>query len=292
MPGSVLPPVSVGVFPESLSTKFTVSRAWESRVVENHDGSTERASLVDVSRRTWKLSKRLFPSEAAALRDWFDAHQADAFYFYDLRETSPPFSYDPTGASTAGRYIVRFNSDWRQSIGMPRSDVDVELIELLGPSEIVVSATLNITSEYPAGNTISPIADVAANTLSWPFGGSTVLFDGSNFSKRTDSVPVSVGIGITGFFLMLTFWNSLNVSGAAQWLVYDVSVDVTYQSGATATLRPLSYRYIPGYYGGPGGVNSILNRGNIIDSDPATYATFNTGQTSSVHDPTQLVLTF
>jgi hypothetical protein len=30
----------------------------------------------------------------------------------------------------AGRYIVRFDSDWSQSVGPGRSDVQIELVEL------------------------------------------------------------------------------------------------------------------------------------------------------------------
>ena len=37
---------------------------------------------------------------------------------------------DPTGAAVAGRYTVRFSSDWNQSISLGRSDVEIELIEV------------------------------------------------------------------------------------------------------------------------------------------------------------------
>jgi hypothetical protein len=33
-------------------------------------------------------------------------------------------------AATSGRYTVRFNTDWSQSVGPGRSDVQIELIEL------------------------------------------------------------------------------------------------------------------------------------------------------------------
>ena len=52
------------------------------------------------------------------------------FYSYDPYETSPKFSYDPTGVATTGRHTVRFNSDWQQSSGPARSDVEIELLEL------------------------------------------------------------------------------------------------------------------------------------------------------------------
>lgn len=54
----------------------------------------------------------------------------EPFYFYDPYEMNPKFSHDPTGADTAGRYVVRFNYDWNESIGIGRSDVQIELVEL------------------------------------------------------------------------------------------------------------------------------------------------------------------
>jgi hypothetical protein len=42
----------------------------------------------------------------------------------------PGSGYDPTGVAVTGRYTVRFNTDWSQSVGPGRSDVQIELIEL------------------------------------------------------------------------------------------------------------------------------------------------------------------
>ena len=67
------------------------------------------------------------------LREFYDARRgpAEPFYFYDPYETNPKSSYDPTGQVTIGRYTVRFNSDWQQSSGPGRSDVEDELLELV-----------------------------------------------------------------------------------------------------------------------------------------------------------------
>jgi hypothetical protein len=84
------------------------------------------------SRKRWRLAKRLPPIALAALRDFYDARKGatEPFYFYDPYETSPKFSHDPTGQATAGRYTVRFDSEWSQSVGLGRADVSIELIEL------------------------------------------------------------------------------------------------------------------------------------------------------------------
>ena len=67
-----------------------------------------------------------------ALRDFFEARggPTEPFYFYDPYETNPKFSWDPTGAATTGRYTVRFDGEWSQTVGPGRSDVSIELIEL------------------------------------------------------------------------------------------------------------------------------------------------------------------
>jgi hypothetical protein len=76
--------------------------------------------------------ERVTPAALLALRNFFDARNgsAEPFYFYDLYDTNPKFSYDPTGVATVGRYTVRFNGDWQRSSGPGRSDVQIELLEL------------------------------------------------------------------------------------------------------------------------------------------------------------------
>jgi hypothetical protein len=79
------------------------------------------------------MAKRLTPTALVALRNFFDARNGstEPFYFYDPYDTNPKFSYDPTGVATVGRYIVRFNGDWQQSCGPGRSDVQIEVGDLV-----------------------------------------------------------------------------------------------------------------------------------------------------------------
>lgn len=84
------------------------------------------------SRKKWTLTKRLTSAQLHALLDFYDARHGtlEPFYFYDPYETNPKFSYDSTGVALTGRYTVRFNSDWSQSVTPGRSDVEIELIEV------------------------------------------------------------------------------------------------------------------------------------------------------------------
>ncbi len=52
------------------------------------------------------------------------------FWFYNLYETSPKFSYDPTGSAVDGRYAVRFEGNFQQSLNLGRHTVPVTLIEV------------------------------------------------------------------------------------------------------------------------------------------------------------------
>jgi phage-related protein len=118
--------------PLSLSREFVHSREYP--IVENEyvDGTSQRAALASNSRKRWQLGKRLTPSALQTLRDFYEARGGmhEAFYFYDPYEANPKFSHDPTGVAVQGRYTVRFNSAWHQSVTPGRADVQIELIEL------------------------------------------------------------------------------------------------------------------------------------------------------------------
>jgi hypothetical protein len=132
MPGSVQNAAPSTVLPHSLSVAF--SRTQEYPLIENEyrNGESQRSVEGNDSRERWRLAKRLSPAQLQTLRDFYAARNGpvEPFYFYDPYETSPKFSYDPTGGSVQGRYTVRFNSDWNQSSGPGRSDVTIELVEL------------------------------------------------------------------------------------------------------------------------------------------------------------------
>jgi len=132
MPGSVANAAPATVMPNSLSRAFEHTREYPVIDNEYRNGESQRSTQASTSRKHWKLTKRLPPTQLAALRNFYDARNGthEPFYFYDPYETSPKFSYDPTGVAVTGRYVVRFDSDWSQSVTPGRSDVDVQLIEL------------------------------------------------------------------------------------------------------------------------------------------------------------------
>jgi len=132
MPGSVQNAAPATVLPQSLCRAFTHERAYPLIENEYKNGESQRSVLATNSRKRWRLTMRLTPAALQALRTFYDARNGtrEPFYFYDPYDANPKFSYDPTGQVTTGRYTVRFNSDWQQSSGPGRSDVEIELLEL------------------------------------------------------------------------------------------------------------------------------------------------------------------
>ena len=134
MPGSVSNAVAVGVLPASLCTAFKEVRNWQSRANDYHDGARQSMAVVSTSRRAWSLKRRLAAAAIATLWTFWTGNQHTAFYYYDPFEPASGqavgSNYDATGVSTQGRYTVRFNGDWNESIFIPRADCTLDLIEV------------------------------------------------------------------------------------------------------------------------------------------------------------------
>ncbi len=132
MPGSVENAAPAAVLPWSLFKAF--SHAREFAVIDNEykNGESQRSRLAETSRKSWRISKRLTAAELQALRDFYDSRKGptEPFYFYDPWDTSPQFSYDPTGEETFGRYTVRFEGNWNQSVDLGRVETEISLVEL------------------------------------------------------------------------------------------------------------------------------------------------------------------
>jgi phage-related protein len=132
MPGSVQNATPAAVLPQSLSRAFVHAR--EHPVIDNEyrNGESQRSVEAVTSRKRWRLAKRFTPAQITALRAFYEARNgpADPFYFYDPYETNPKFSYDPAGQAVQGRYTVRFNCEWSQSVSPGRAEVEIELVEV------------------------------------------------------------------------------------------------------------------------------------------------------------------
>jgi len=132
MPDSVQNAVPTAVLPHSLCRAFVHTREYPVIDNEYRNGESQRSVEASTSRKKWRLAKRLTATQLQALRTFYEARNgpAEPFYFYDPYETNPKFSYDPTGQAVQGRYTVRFNCKWNQSMSSGRAEVEIELVEV------------------------------------------------------------------------------------------------------------------------------------------------------------------
>ena len=129
MPGNIQNAAPSGVMPFALCTAFAESREFVQLQAQYHDGTIERSQLAQTSRKTFKLARRLTAASVNTLKAFWDGQQGGVvpFLFYNLAEGS----YDPTGNSTQGRYMVVFRGNWTQTTGLLRTDVpQIELVEV------------------------------------------------------------------------------------------------------------------------------------------------------------------
>lgn len=139
MPANVanfVPAVTPLVFPNLTYLSLSKSSEWATLVSQYPDGSSQRYSLPAGSpakaRARFRLRARLGATAMAALRAFYASvkGQKDGFYWYMPWERTVPFTYDPTGTETDGRYSVRFASEWRQEWTLGRGIVELELVEI------------------------------------------------------------------------------------------------------------------------------------------------------------------
>ena len=132
-PGNVLSSVATTVLPASLYTAFTEVLTYDAMLLTYKNGESERNILVSAPRRLWRYTKRLKPSQHATLVAFFRARFGglQAFYFYNILETVPRFTTDPTGVATVGRVKARFVSPhYEFTMDSPvRGNVPLEMIE-------------------------------------------------------------------------------------------------------------------------------------------------------------------
>lgn len=141
MPGNLQPAAPSGVLPKSLATAFTESWTYPMLANSYHDGTPERALIVDginapTPIRTWKLSRRLNASDLQTLRAFFEAQQGGSipFYFYDPFDVAPGnaigSNWDGFGLNSQGRHVTVFRGDWSQTVNLARTDAPLELAEV------------------------------------------------------------------------------------------------------------------------------------------------------------------
>lgn len=130
MPDNVFAASPSAVMPKHLCRSFQEELRAEALLNNYCDGSSDRVALVINPRRYFRMVHGLNGSDWANLKQFFYAQQGRAFYYYNLRETVPPFSYDATGSNPIGRYTVVFDGQWSDTYNVARTDIALQLREV------------------------------------------------------------------------------------------------------------------------------------------------------------------
>jgi hypothetical protein len=120
-----------GVMPKQLCKAFQEDLRMEALMNQYPDGSSDRVALALNVRHYFRMTQGLNGTDWATMRQFFLAQQGKAFYFYNLRETVPPFSYDASGNNPIGRYTVTFDGMWSDTYNIARTDVALQLREVV-----------------------------------------------------------------------------------------------------------------------------------------------------------------
>jgi hypothetical protein len=128
MPGIVTQAVAAAVMPYALASEYSEGRTWP--VVEQGpmpDGRYIRYPQAAANRQEWRIGRRLSSSDFAALKAFFLARKGSlqAFYFYPVAA-----NYDATGASTTGRYLVRFTGSFSMTHTLGRDTAAFALVQV------------------------------------------------------------------------------------------------------------------------------------------------------------------
>jgi hypothetical protein len=119
MPYNVIIGTPVQVMPIGLMAAFEEESERKALIDQGYAyGESTRLALTLTSRKRFRVSRRLTPAQADALRAFYlSTRHGQSFWFYNLRETQPPGSFDPTGGNPIGRYAVVWDSPLTQSAG-------------------------------------------------------------------------------------------------------------------------------------------------------------------------------
>jgi hypothetical protein len=131
MPGTITPANPTEVMPATLCAAFTEELRIESFQNTYQDGSSDRVALALHPRRFFRMTRKVKASEYTTLYTFYKAHLIIPFWFYNLVETVPKFTWDQTGQAPDGRYAVVFDGSWSDQVILgTRSQVSLGLREV------------------------------------------------------------------------------------------------------------------------------------------------------------------
>jgi len=131
MPNNLQPAAPTDVLPAGLCSAFQEQLRIEGFYNAYVDGASDRYALQLNPRKFFRMTRRLrATADYQTLWSFYSAHLIQPFYFYHGPETTPPWTSDPSGAATPGRYTVVFDGSWSDAINLGRSEASFGLREV------------------------------------------------------------------------------------------------------------------------------------------------------------------
>jgi len=131
VPNNLQPSNPVDVLPSGFYSVLTEELRIESFANTDYpDGSADRAALANNPRHFFRITRRVTGPQYTTLWQFFSTHLISPFFFYVPRLTVPPFTPDPTGAATQGRYTVVWDGNWSDRYNLGRTEVSLGLREV------------------------------------------------------------------------------------------------------------------------------------------------------------------
>lgn len=132
MPYNPVPAPVNDVMPAGLMQAFTFEQRYEVQIVDYADGRTTRRTFATLPRAYASLERKLDETQLGQFYTFWYAHRVEPFYFYNLRETVPLGSWDPTGVDPVGRYVMVFDAAWSDERALQRTILRIKLREVEG----------------------------------------------------------------------------------------------------------------------------------------------------------------
>lgn len=109
--------------PYSLASAFEVVAFMDAQINEYADGRSTRRALAINPRYTFRITRPLTDQQLDDLRGFYFANErmiarGSPFWFYNVRETIPVFSWDESGSDPIGRYVVVWEGGWNETLGL------------------------------------------------------------------------------------------------------------------------------------------------------------------------------
>ena len=145
MPGNIEIQEPSLVMPMTLASAFNETIFVDAQVDEYADGRSTRRALAIFGRRGFRITRPLTDYELDDLRGFYFAYAkfGRTFWFYNLRETVPPGSWDGTGENPVGRYAVVWEGGWQETLLVNRNTASIVLREVRGGGSVRVEAEAN-----------------------------------------------------------------------------------------------------------------------------------------------------